>query len=67
MYYTVMLVQHLDTPVALGLAGRPLVLSTRAFLLLQQSEKSAPEYDLATTCSLIASSLGWFSCLSTCV
>ncbi|HEY7068033.1 MAG TPA: ABC transporter permease subunit [Chloroflexota bacterium] len=52
-YYLVTLIQHFDVPLALGLPGRTLVLSTRVFLLTQP-ENGLPEYGLAATYAVIA-------------
>lgn len=56
-YYLVTLIQHFDIPLALGLPGRTLVLSTRVFLLTQP-ENGLPEYGLASTYALVALVLG---------
>lgn len=52
VYYSITLIQLFDVPLALGLPGRVLVLSTRVYLLTQPSEGD-PQYGVAATYALI--------------
>jgi iron(III) transport system permease protein len=57
MYFTVTLVQHFEIPLALGLPGRQLVLSTYVYLLTKPPA-GLPRYGLASTYALIALAFG---------
>ncbi|MBV8085240.1 MAG: iron ABC transporter permease [Chloroflexi bacterium] len=57
MYFTVTLIQHFEIPLALGLPGRQLVLSTYVYLLTKPPA-GLPKYGLAATYALIALAFG---------
>jgi iron(III) transport system permease protein len=57
MYFTVTLIQHFEIPLALGLPGRQLVLSTYVYLLTKPPA-GLPRYGLSATYALIALAFG---------